>query len=517
MAGRSLVSKPSSKLLQRLLDNPELPRFIPRLETATLNALVETVGPEDSGALVTYTTDRQLRAIFDESLWQSLAPGAPEQHRPEEFVRWLFILQEQGEALFAERLAGLGLDYVIMNFAQLVQVVNADTILAFDYEVLEQHTGAAAYAEEFDGYYITAIYDEEWDITRAALVALQAHRPDVFEPMLYGLSQDAGDYLLHDISGDRRDDKESAGFVTPESARSLLELTQLTSLADLVLGEDYDSVSVRYFSQLGARTAQVEPDSGDGDDDSEAPVEPTSDTDALRRQADQRELEDLLVEAEIVGDSTQTLLLSAPEPGAVLPVKAALDRLQALDPAAFARRLSELVYLSNVLIAGTSLNGVRFDRNQAAHGVLATCNLGLSYVGEDSGEVDGLERGLVRLFRIGWKILRQTPGHITQVLIATLRSSAFTEKLYDRRWILQELKTTLDELADHVEHRRLGEAKDCLIFLSLVIEKPDCDALQALIAEFPQFPLEGQVRFLQSTEDLTDADGFVRALGNADG
>ena len=172
MAQRSLVRIHSSKFLETLLDNPELPTFVARLETPTLNKLIEHVGLEDAGPLIAYTTNRQLRSILDESLWSSLAPGKPETHRPEEFIRWLFILQDQGEAFLAERLQGLGLDYLVLNFAQLVTVNTPQAILTWDYEVLEQYAGTAAYAEEFSGHYVTAVHDEEWDITRAASVVI---------------------------------------------------------------------------------------------------------------------------------------------------------------------------------------------------------------------------------------------------------------------------------------------------------------------------------------------------------
>ena len=254
MAQRSLVRTPTSKFLNTLLNNPELPTFIEHLETPTLNKLIEHVGPEDAGPLIFYTTDRQLRSILDESLWASLAPGKPETHRPEEFIRWLYVLQEQGETFLAERLVGLGIDYVLLNFAQLAAVNPPQAIMSEEYEVLEQYAGPAAYAEEFSGYYVTAVYDEEWDITRAALAALQAEDPDFLDHMLYRMSHDDGYYLMHDIAGDRRDSKESAGYVTPESARAFLELTRQTSLASLAIGENHDPVSRRYFSQLGARS-----------------------------------------------------------------------------------------------------------------------------------------------------------------------------------------------------------------------------------------------------------------------
>ena len=47
-------------------------------------------------------------------------------------------------------------------------------------------------------------------------------------------------------------------------------------------------------------------------------------------------------------------------------LKSALDALQHVDPALFSERLSELVYLSNVLIAGTMLDGKRFEEVEAA-------------------------------------------------------------------------------------------------------------------------------------------------------
>jgi hypothetical protein len=41
------------------------------------------------------------------------------------------------------------------------------------------------------------------------------------------------------------------------------------------------------------------------------------------------------------------------------------------------RRLSEISYLSNLLIAGSLLDGTRFQANDAAKLVMATCNLAL--------------------------------------------------------------------------------------------------------------------------------------------
>jgi hypothetical protein len=492
-----------------LLDNPELPTFIARLETPTLNKLIEHVGLDDAGPLIAYTTDRQLRSILDESLWSSLAPGRPETHRPEEFIRWLYILQDQGEVFLAERLFGLGLDYLVLNFAQLVGVNDPQAILSENYEVLEQYAGAAPYAEEFSGYYVTAVYDEEWDVTRAALAALQAEHPGFLERLLYRMGRGEGSYLMHDISGERRDSKERAGYVTPESATAFLELTRQTSLASLVVGENHDPVSKRYFAQLGAFSSE-DLESASSEDAAETSASPSRPPDIEK----QKELEALLVQAEIVTNEPSTLRLSAPEQDDVLPVKCALDGLQHIDAKLFSDRLSELVYLSNVLIAGTILDGKRFDETEAAHAVLATCNIGMSYLGGDMADDQSVRDGLVRLFRIGWQILLQIPRHVTAQLVATLRSSEVTQKLFDRKWILSEVDATLDELVEQVDNARFSDAKTSLMFISLVVEQRTCDALQVMISDYPRYPLDHQIRYVESMHDLSNIDHFLGSLAD---
>lgn len=510
MAQRSLVRTPTSKFLNTLLNNPELPTFIEHLETPTLNKLIEHVGPEDAGPLIFYTTDRQLRSILDESLWASLAPGKPETHRPEEFIRWLYVLQEQGETFLAERLVGLGIDYVLLNFAQLAAVNPPQAIMSEEYEVLEQYAGPAAYAEEFSGYYVTAVYDEEWDITRAALAALQAEDPDFLDHMLYRMSRDDGYYLMHDIAGDRRDSKESAGYVTPESARAFLELTRQTSLASLAIGENHDPVSRRYFSQLGARSHD-DPASHANESELRVDVTLPDEPDATRH----KELEELLIQAEIVTNETENLLLPAPEQDVVLPLKSALDGLQFVDAKLFSERLSELAYLSNVLINGTTLDGKQFTEVEAAHAVLATCNIGMSYLGEGAGDDQCVREGLVRLFRIGWRVLLQVPQHVTAQLVATLRSTEITTKLFDRRWILSEVDATLDALSEHVENGRFSEAETNLGLISLVLEQETCEALQLLICDYPRYPLDPQTRYVESISDISNIENFLGSLADS--
>lgn len=527
---RSLVRNQSSRLLKALLNNPSLPAYIPQLEAPVLNRLVEQLGAEDAGALVVYATNQQLRSIFDESLWASLAPGGPEVHRPEEFVRWLLVLAEQGEALLAEKLAGLGSDYVAMNLATLVEVRGSDSIVRSDRTRLEE-------AEEYQGCYVSPIYYEEWDITRTALVALDEYEPELLEQILLRLQSGGGELLMADLSGERRDRKEGEGYVSPESATALLQLIRITDLQALIVGDSMDPVSTWYFSQLGT----MAPENSDTDADSDAVSDLEDTVDAGKtgsetqesRSADFAALGELLVEAEIVSTTTP-LMLGGPDDASSdstgseeLAIKRLVDDWQANNPAMFSLALGQLVYLSNVLISGTSLQGRRFDQVEAAHAALSVCNLGLSLLVKNLGQGSrgGLpggreeplfemgEAGLVQLFRIGWKLMLETPLHVAALLKETLGAATFTQRLYDKQWIVDELSLTLDELQNLVRARNYEDVKDNLVFLSLVIDKSMTDALLLVLSDYPRFPFAEEARFLNSTEDLMEIDRYVRNLG----
>ncbi|MCZ6641155.1 MAG: hypothetical protein O7F71_06235, partial [Gammaproteobacteria bacterium] len=328
--------------------------------------------------------------------------------------------------------------------------------------------------------------------------------------------QPATSFLMHDTTGERRDAKENSGYVTPESATAFLKLTRLKSLASLIDGDNHDPVSARYFSQLGARPQKDDSDdSDDGSDDEDGSYETDQTEQAHVPDAHKlNDLEKILLDAEIVNTGFSGLLLAAPEQEDVLPVKAALDGLQELDPGLFTQRLSELVYLSNVLIAGTALDGKRFGEVDAAHAVLATCNIGMSYFGEGSGDDQSVRDGLVRLFRIGWQILQQIPLHTADRLVTSLRSKKVTKSLFDRAWILSEVDATLDEFIGHVRAARFAEVKDALFFISLILSQETCDALQMLINDYPRYPLDDTLRHFESIEDIANLDAFMTSLAD---
>lgn len=493
MAPRALTRIQSNKLLSTLLDNAELPAFVRRLKAPTLNRLIDHVGLEDAGPLISLTTDQQLREVLDASLWSTLTPGKPQTHSPEAFVRWLDVLIEEGDSFVAERLFGLGADFVVLNFSRLISVDAKAAIL---------HSAANAYAEEYGGYLVSALFDDEWDTTRAALTALQADYPEFCEHVLARCHGDvewgklSHTMLAADIYGERRDASEREGFVTPESAAAFLGAAKRASLSDLVAAGNHDLLSERYFSRLQTTSGIDEAGSA-------------SEVDAARRDPVKlRELEAILIEAEIVDDGATMRLLSAPEQHS-RPVKRSLDALQTTDPAAFGERMSELVFLSNVLMTGTTVAGERFAEADAADAVLATCNLAFDYLGLDDA---ALGDGLVRLFRVGWRILQQLPLRAAQALVDALCAADLAEQMPDRAWILAEVEVSLAGLTGDVRAARFDAVKETLSFAALILEREVCDVLTAIISDVPRHALNQRLRYIESMQDLTETDAFLDRL-----
>ena len=93
-----------------------------------------------------------------------------------------------------------------------------------------------------------------------------------------------------------------------------------------------------------------------------------------------RALEEALVQADVIGG--QPMLLAGPQNSReqTLELQLRLDRLQVTQPDLFAARLGELIYLANVLMAGSWYQGARFTESEAARAALACANLGLDAV-----------------------------------------------------------------------------------------------------------------------------------------
>ena len=97
-------------LLKSLTDDPALPAFVKTLDPPVLKQLIEQVGVEDASPLIALTTNDQLIAVIDESIWTNPAPGVPDRFDPAEFLRWLETMLELGDEFVCERIETLDED-----------------------------------------------------------------------------------------------------------------------------------------------------------------------------------------------------------------------------------------------------------------------------------------------------------------------------------------------------------------------------------------------------------------------
>jgi hypothetical protein len=514
MAKRRDVAKPNSakQLLKTLTDSPALPAFIQRLQPPVLKRLIEHVGLRDAGELIALTTTAQLREVFEESLWENLIPGKVENLQPGKFLEWLDVMLDVSPAFAAERLVELGDAFVVLNFGPLIRIVDrsAAALLSFDdaaesFDVLKDESLTDDLCDEFCGHLVRAVHEDEWDAVRTILTQLQSDYPDFLDhvlarcfhqPSALGFNDD-GQAFHEDETFAREQRREQKGFVTPHIAALFLRAARAGSLAQLCDQRDYDAVSHKHFEQLANAAQQpvVEPEPDEVIEPQEPPL-----------RSELRSLEAALVQAEIVSD-VQPKLLAGPtgtrEP--MLELQTHLDRLQLTAPQVFSARLGELIFLANVLMAGSWYQGARFTETQAAQAALACANLGVDYLAAEASSERSefiatvLEDrpGIVRLFQVGWHLLQQVPLRAAHALLDALRADHVRKQLAHKRWMLDEIETAVSnpDLLALVQDGEFADVSDNLVLLALVLDARACHCLRTLISDFPRYPTQLRVGF----------------------
>lgn len=535
----------SKQLLARLVDSPALPALVAQMPALTLKRLIDHVGLRDSGALIALTSPEQLREIFEESLWQNLIPGQAERLQPGKFLEWLDVMLDVGAAFAAERLCDLGETFVVLNLAPLVTVSDrsADVYMAPE-ESTEAFTeflhdmAAGDRTEEFGGYFVAAAHEDEWDSIRAVLSELESSHGDFlervlsrccFQPTALGFADD-GQPLFEDETYEREQRRAAKGFVTPDLAASFLALARRTSLDTLCTQSTYDDISQRYFDRLRAASVKSGPAADEHQDAGVAASAPA-------QAAELESLKDALVTAEILSNAPPKLLTGPKDSREPMPeLQLRLDHLQLTNPHAFSARLGELVFLANVLVAGSWFQGGRFKEAEAAQAALACSNLGLDYVASHEASIrdrddlitSTLEHapGIVRLFQIGWHLLQRLPRASAQALISTLRSDEVREGLKKKLWMLAEVESAVShpDLLELVERGEFEDVSDNLLLLTLVLDQRACECLRTLITSLPRYPLQLNLGFrpgpattgsqyITSLRHLERIDQFLAQLG----
>ncbi len=392
-----------TRLLMRILDQPELVAAVRELPAPVLGRLIDRVGLEDAGELVALASSEQLQGVFDQDLWRAAAPGEDEQFRPERFALWLEIMFESGEGFLIEQLCALPRDLLTLAVHRLVLVVDTDALWrgvtepSEELQRLERALEAPLF-EEWEEFRLLARDPVHWDVVWAALLALDRDHHETLRAILERCCALSSEYieeqgglyevltseemLESDVAGEREDRRAAQGFVAPADARSFLELARRGEQLEI-----RDPMTKAYFGALASGKPARPAES----------AARASGTELAGPPADVSKLVQLLEEAVVSGQSRQQPLAALPAgPAAVkergrrapaerssptaverpvLLLQAALAELRPQKPELFFQRIEELHYLANVLIAGSS--GRRPRPVEALEQAITACNTGL--------------------------------------------------------------------------------------------------------------------------------------------
>lgn len=419
------------QLLARILEDPGLVAAVQALEPRVLGRLIQHVGLEDSGDLVSLATTEQLKRIFDEDLWRSQGPGKDETFDAARFALWLEVMLEAGEDFTAQKLADLPEDLVTLALLRHILVINVDE-LAIEMEGRGEDNGLVEKAldgclyQEFDQFQVIAKRHDGWDAIVSVLAALDRNRHDLLQRILERCCYLSSEYveengglydvltseemLESDLAAEREEQRAREGFIAPSAAASFLGLARVTDLHDIIESREADPITKAYFRAL--EPTPEPPQKGR----KPSPLALETAEEATRLAA----LIEHLDEAEVPRETRPKLLaggVTSRSPRMDSLFKRAVVELYARDPELHSRRMDELSYLANVLVAGCRFARRQFRPLEAIEAVVATCNLGLEQLlkraPRESSDGAPLRRatamlaheGADKLFRAGWHLL----------------------------------------------------------------------------------------------------------------
>jgi hypothetical protein len=414
------VDKPSrfgtlttSQLLSRILEDPDLVVRVQSLDSRSLGRLVERIGLEDSGELLSLAATGQIIDLLDADLWKSDRPGLDETFDADRFVVWLEVMLEAGEEFVARKLTELPEDLVMLALYAHVLVINIDELAVEmagrgeDVDLTEKALDSCLY-HEFAEYQIISRRYEGFNALVAVLSALDEEHHDFLQRLLDRccrlsrefIEDNGGLYnvltseemLESDAAADREDRRAARGFIAPSAAASFLALAKETSLEELVKSSETDPVTGKYFREL---------ENSPGADE--------------RREADENRragnrLIAVLRQAGVAEETAPALPAPSDREGAGTLFRRAMLELRAGDPKRYAQRMQELAYLANILMAGHSTEGRRYRPSEAAQAAVDICNRGLTTIlggGEKESSAPRAARvvadeSAVKLFMVGW-------------------------------------------------------------------------------------------------------------------
>lgn len=534
------VERASAKqLLARILDDPSLVASIQNLSPSSLGKLIAQVGLEDSSEIVSLATTEQLRQVFDDDLWRSERPGEDETFDAERFALWLEVMMEVGEDFAATKLAELPEDLVTLALHRQVLVLDMDAELERteddDAERVDK-VFANCLHEEFDQYQVISRRHDGWDSVVSVLATLDKNDHEFLARVLERCAHMSSEYiedngglfevlasdemLASDLAADREDRRAAEGFIAPSRASSFLALCRSVPPAERMAAKR-DPITQAYFRELAPANSPSKQLSREGRLGQSEP----DGTPELERLVKQLQTDDVLE------NSRPAFLLEGKGRGATEDAlfKHALATLKEKHPEAHSRRMDELAYLTNVLVAGCAVDGRTFRPYEAIVAVAATCNLGVEeLVQETQAPGTRIERavtllvnlGAEKVFQSGWWLLHH------RVAIAACESLSKAFAAYARREKDPELRRAYEQSAKFTREKA-AQGKPTFArnrLADLPVDEPTQRVLEGLLADCPilvgdltrpksrRYPLDSEREFVGSKGDLTRIQAFLDAI-----
>lgn len=435
MTKKIITLNKSTNLLNRILEEPKLVSIVRNLEPKVLTKVIQHIGLEDCGEIVALATTDQLKQVFDEDLWTAEKSGQEEKFDPARFGVWLEVMTEMGPKFVAEKLAGFDKEFLAMSLSEQVLVLDFETVLLSLSGDLEEEKDVylekmldSCLSHDFDKFIVLSKNDRSWDSVLFALLALDSENYSLLSDLLEACALASNDYIqdhgglqtvltnkqkLHsDVSYDREKRREEAGYVPPMTAGHFLTLSRIATFEQLELDKVEDNITKSYFRSFNLKTK--------------------TNATVVRREEKAREKEkkeaekeiakfmEVLAEYDVISVSQAMPLLTASQDERhkivdELMLRVGLSELHEKEIGLYDRRIKELNYLANILMAGCSIDDRKFRPFEAADAALATSNLGLEHIvtGRISKKklAEILENtSVVKLFRLGWNILHREVG-----------------------------------------------------------------------------------------------------------
>lgn len=395
-------------LVHQLIAEPEAIATLRKLDATSLNKIVDNIGLEDAGPLLSLLSTPQLEGIFDLDIWQNFRPGQEEKFESRRFGTWLEVLLEMGAERAAEKIIEFDPDLLTFAFSELVYVLSLESMaMQFSQAIgtrLQNHDIEkileSSLSYEFEGFLLLAKEPVGWDSLLSLFVELDSAHYEYFVKMLdrleyissdqieeNGLNEvlSASEQIASDVSLNREQRLEGRGYVPPVSAKNFLKLIGTSSLED-ILSDSEDPIARSYFNNLNPK------------EENEWKAPDTTSQRWAQRLFSAIENLDLKVSPESNEDSKVSKISW---------LQKNMRELSALNPTLFERQRAELAFLANVLVTGYSKkDGERFRPAEATELAIEIVEEGFAAMEKrlNTSKNELLEKqSLIKAFRFSWK------------------------------------------------------------------------------------------------------------------